>query len=500
MKPMNKLIPIALTSILALTLTACGTMSEKIVTSEIEDVRQGPKADPVRNITNFSEALRCMDNEFLRYKVRNVKILVENMEDNTGEIKTGTKDMLIAAVSDMSRRSRAIQLIAYGSDSGNLISFLSSAGRQSQFSEVPKYDIRGSISQMDKEVVKHEADTGVALEKFGGGIGGSAGGSILGLDLSVLNTENMAVIPGVHSRNSVVVMTSGTGLGGDATIKKAGVSFSFVFAKAEGPGQAVRNLVELASIELMGKLFKIAYWNCLGLEKGTLEVKNEMEDWYYAMDANSELVPYLESQLRNRGFYDQAPTGKKTPQLMAAVNQYRQALGMKKSNKIDLAFFDAFLNQPTPELGNTAVAEVSGSGIKIKGSKKPGPFSPGERVDISISTEDDSYLYCFYRDENNRIIRFFPNRFQRSPFVAANSSLEIPGKMPFEINASKKGVSETVGCYRASSDIFDDLPLLLRGKDFEPLRVLSLDEIKDSFQGLAGGDFGEGYFFIDTVK
>src|SRR5262245_25356390 len=96
---------------------------------ETANARTGPAASPQRSITGFSSALRCMDNMLVDYGVRDISMLVEDIHDQTKKVNAGTRDMLITAVSDMTRRSRALRLVAYGKDASNAISFLASAQR-----------------------------------------------------------------------------------------------------------------------------------------------------------------------------------------------------------------------------------------------------------------------------------------------------------------------------------------------------------------------------------
>ena len=70
-------------------------------------MRAGPASAPARNITNFSDALRCMDGLFITYGIRDVAVMVEDLDDKTKKVTAGTKDMLISAISTMTRRSRA---------------------------------------------------------------------------------------------------------------------------------------------------------------------------------------------------------------------------------------------------------------------------------------------------------------------------------------------------------------------------------------------------------
>ncbi|MFM9916014.1 MAG: hypothetical protein ACKVOX_09435, partial [Rhizobacter sp.] len=75
---------------------------------------------PQRNVTDFTDGLRCMDETFLRYGTRDVSVIMEDLADSTKKVSVGTRDMMISAISDMTRRSRAIQLITFGQDANNV--------------------------------------------------------------------------------------------------------------------------------------------------------------------------------------------------------------------------------------------------------------------------------------------------------------------------------------------------------------------------------------------
>ena len=261
---------------------------QKKTVEQTQAIKQGPETAPFRSITGFSSALRCMDNLMIDYGVRDVSMLVEDILDQTKKVNAGTRDMLISAVSDMTRRSRAIRVVAFGRDATNVISFLASAQRQSAYDVIPQFDIKGSVSQFDENVIRNQKDAGIGFQPFINlGISRDAATSILGLDLSVLSTDDMSILSGVTSRNSVVILKTGRGADADAAYHKFGVSFSMSLSKSEGQSQALRGLVELAVVELMGKLTKTPYWTCLGAgPESSEEVKLEIADWYYAAAAS----------------------------------------------------------------------------------------------------------------------------------------------------------------------------------------------------------------------
>jgi hypothetical protein len=319
---------------------------KKDVVEAADQVRRGPEQAPFRSITSFSEALRCMDNQMITFGVRDLSMLVEELTDQTKKVNAGTRDMLISAVSDMTKRSRAVRLVVYGQDAGNLISFLNQAEKKSAYALIPQFDIKGSISQFDESVARKDASAGFSwAEYFNLGYARTGSGTILGVDLTMVNTDNLSVVPGVTSRNAVLILKQGSGLDADAQYHKFGLTFTTALARAEGNAQALRNLVELAAIELFGKLTRTPYWLCLGADPKTESVRTEIADWYYTMTGDaSEIIGYFQYQLAIRGFYVGPVDGEGNNALGEAISRYRVALGLPPGSRIDRAFFAAYLN------------------------------------------------------------------------------------------------------------------------------------------------------------
>ena len=488
-------------AVVAVTVTLSGCDATRVVRpveKKIEEVKKGPERKPFRSITNFSAALRCMDGLMLQHGVRDVSVLVEDLTDQTKKVNAGTKDMLISAVSDMNRRSRAIRLVAYGADSGNLIGFLRDAERKNAYAVVPEFDIRGSISQFDENVAKKSAEFGFGFgEDLVAGYGRSATATILGIDLTMLSTADLSVIPGVSSRNAVVIFKSGSGTDGDARYRKLGVNFSTTLNKAEGNAQALRNLVELASIELFGKLAKVPYWTCLDADPNAPEVQEELADWFYAMEANgTELIYFLQKHTRLKGYYSGPVDGEGNPQLADAAVKARTALGMSREPKADLDLFKAIVNGQLPQ-ASTELAAAPAEAPKaaagdpalalsiVSRNAKP-VYKRGEPVALSIRPNRDAYVYCYLHNDEGQVQRFFPNRFLKDPLVPAAKPLELPGAMRFQLVASERGKPETVACFAAPKEVLAALPEAVRGVDFEPLQVGSLEEVHSAFVASGG--------------
>ena len=94
------------------------------LTAPANDLAIDAKARPQRNVTSFDPGLRCMDDMLLRFGTRDVSVMLEEIPDKTGRSGAGTRDMMVSAVSDMTRRSRAVKLVAFGVDNQNIVQFL----------------------------------------------------------------------------------------------------------------------------------------------------------------------------------------------------------------------------------------------------------------------------------------------------------------------------------------------------------------------------------------
>lgn len=528
MKTPHILRPLALAALA--TIAGCQTLEVKKPTVEqTAEIRKGPEDRPQRSITGFSQALRCMDTLMLDYGVRDVTMLTEEIADETKKLNAGTRDMLISSVSDMSRRSRAVRLVAFGKDTTNVISFLATAQSAAAYQAVPLYDIKGSVSQFDENLIKNQKDLGFGFSPFINlGIARDAATSMLAIDLSVLTTSDMAVLPGVTSRNSVVILKQGRGIDGDAAYHKFGINYSMNLARSEGQSQALRGLVELAVVELIGKLTKTPYWTCLGVAdpKKNEETRLEMFDWFHSMAATRvELIAYFQNQLRHRAFYDGPIDGEFNPAIDEAISNYRAELGLSRKAVLDEEFFYAFLSadhtkvkrpqQPARHVPPAPAATAPGSPPALTAaapSSPPAPapaapaatlklslttpqqqtrFARGESINLALAPSQDAHVYCYLQDENAKVIRFFPNRFSRDSRIAAARPLNLPGAMRFRLTMNPKGVTETIACFATLNEVLASLPQTLVGTDFEPLPGATLEVIRAAFNKASGGTIAQ---------
>lgn len=501
----------AVTTLCALgVLVGCASGPSPATVSAVRDA-QNPVDRAQHTITNFTPALRCMDQRLFDNGTRDLTLMMEELRDATQKVPVSARDMMTSAISDMTRRSRAVRLSVFGADQANLTQLLQTAQKTAPFAVLPEYNIRGSISQFDEDVQRRSGSLGLLAEAAGLRLANEAKFSVLGFDAAVVRTETLTLVPGAVSKNTTVIAKRDSSAGdGQGRILGVGAVFAFSAARAEGNAQAARNMVELAAIELVGKLAHMPYWQCLGLPDSHPEVQRELDDWFLGMD-EGERVAFVKERLRERRWFDGAIDARPSADFELALAAYRRVLGLPAGGGIDLVFFKRFITEPVqpgpharraapvpvavavaatgpalaaaaavpaapvPAAVTTAAVAVSPAQVFVKTA------SAGQAV-LRVAVRTPGYLYCYAMDPaGGQIRRVFPNRFVRDPRVEAGAAVSLPDGLRFRLQAHHQHA-----CLHAPREVYGDLPPPLRWGDFEDVRLRSFDEIAQAFTQAAG--------------
>jgi peptidoglycan hydrolase-like protein with peptidoglycan-binding domain len=460
----------------------------------------GPSAGaPNANMTSFATPLRCMDGLFRTYGAKGVSVLIEDIPDATSKVKVGAKDMFVSATSQMTRASRAIRLIPWVS--GGVIH----ERKKDQVLASANFAVQGSITQFDESMLRKQRDGAVCLGPLC--IGGAESDSFSGmsLDLNVIEAEGLTLIPGVTSKNVVLVRRKGNGVDGDLSLKKFGIQYNFTLTSSDAQGQALRTLIELSVIELYGRLLKIPYWSCLGLSDTDAGVALEIEDWWETLRGDiPSLVSYLQIQMQARGLYKGEVDGQLGEEIRRAIRAYRLAMGLPGDLNLDLEFFRKYLAADHQALQAQALgklAEINARERAAAVGRALGGRAPelsvlsgrgdgrvhrrGEPVEVEVRVAGDGYLYCYIVDDERRVSQLFPNDRQASAAVRAHSVIVLPGDFGFRLFASRRGAAETIACFSTTTD----LGKLALG---EAVIGGNLQTLRSSLSGRAGADLRMG--------
>ncbi len=496
---------------MALTLFALGgcamppkpTVLDERATNETR-ISASPKARPHRAITNFSQALRCMDDLFTRYEVAGIVVAAQDIPDQTEVVKAGSKDMLITALSNMSAKSGAVRFVALGQDLPDIATYYNL--HEGKNLKVPDFFIRGAVTQVDKGVINKQKAGGLRAEGyFSAEASKDRIVSIVSLDMNMGLVSNLQIIPGVSSSNSIAVARKGQGFDMGGTIRKLGAIFRVDFTESEGLHHAVRTLIELGAIEIMGKLTQIPYWECLDVESSNPLIQAEVRDWFVAMDDQTR-VKFVQKKLTGMGYYPGETTGDLDSSTRTAIAKFKAANGLVANSNVDFPLYFKLLADQTPLSGpaltmevevptttgkednlptttktlvpvteNLEKASLDELSIELQTDKQA--YRVGDELSVRVSTSIDAFLYCFYQQADGQIMKIFPNRFTAGAQTRGGDVISIPSADDFRIRLDQKGARENIMCMASYTDIEKNLPPVLADKDLEPVPVDELSQV-----------------------
>jgi hypothetical protein len=319
------------------------------------------------------------------------------------------------------------------------------------------------------------------------------------------------IMPGISASNSIAVVQSGKGADIGGFIGKAGLSLSVSLDKSEGFHQAVRNLIELSTIEVLGKLTRVPYWQCLSIESTNPSFRNEARGWYDLM-IGGERDRFVTTALTRAGYLQADGSG---AQLSDAISRYQADNDLVPNGRVDFELYYRLLaadsRQPvTKAVAKTPVADTATAappaappGLVVSSPRGPKPtYRIGDTMVVSVQPTRDAYVYCYYQDASGTVARIFPNRFQPDPFLRGGTRIEVPpaGQQSFALRFDKPGGSEAIACLGADREVGLRLPDRLKAQDLEPLPVHSLDEVAAQFRAIPGAQVADARLAVEVLR
>lgn len=502
--------PLTISIVSMALLSACATTKDVKTWKEPEahvTTASAPKAPAVKTITNFSPALRCMDELFLAYGKNSIIITSTGIPDQTGKVQAGTKEMLITAVAKMTVKSNAFEFIDFHGGTDDLARLFDEKGKNQML--VPDYYIRGSITQMDDNAIRKNKGGGIAAAFFDFSASSDLGYDLISMDMSIGNASSRKILPQTSTANTMMITKTGKSTEGGGKLGKVGFSFNLDFSKSEGLGVTTRTLLELGLIETLGKFTQVPYWRCLDADI-TNPVIREQALETYSLLTEIERITFIQRKLGGgMKRYSGPIDGKMNETLKESILKYQAQNGLMADGKINFDLYANLMDDiqnvlayvpstpssaknapavtqplvPTTKQnnGSTTVTQAPSTfrvNLDSNRGSKPS-YKVGDFLNMSVSLSGDGTVYCYYEDSNRKVARIFPNQFFGNPTLRAGNTMRLPSD-GFKIRFDQAG-NERVACI--GSDREQVLPANLTGaKDLTPLAVSSLEEIVQQFR------------------
>lgn len=506
--------------------SGCGQLDARrhIGLHEPANAANRPVVRPVRSISSFSDSLNCMDHMLRAAELPTTLISSKQFPDFSGRVPVAVKDMVVTALSQMSRQSNAFRYVDYEVDIArqdtvqNLTTILLN-NNQMQLQRPALY-VSGAIAFVDQNVLSQRKSAGISSERADAGYSNSNSATVIALEVHLGDFRTRTIIPGLDSANEVVIGGAGEGLDLAGRIGSYGVRFNVGRDYAMGAGGALRTLVDLAMIELVGKWARVPYWQCLMLDQTNPSFQRQMRDWFTASGTSGQLH-LVRSSLLSRGYLNSAQHdfSANHPVMREALARFQADHGVVVSGVIDFPSYEAALRDfvgVSAEGGLTRIGWTSAGITSASAAEPPAPssapwaihlqlenpqpagmrpaFSEGDQIFLSATVSKTSHLYCYYVDSAGAVTRLLPNALQTQTLVSAEQAIRIPDWMGvnpgFILDAGKPG-TEGALCLATAEEAMPKLPAPLQGPALTVVQgVQGMADVQQHFEQALGR---EGY-------
>jgi len=232
----------------------------------VEDLNKADAgtAGPGQRVTRYDSSLETLGSMLQAYNTPVIR--VQTLAINNATAGEGVPKDLVQIVSTaLGKIQGPIKLIPYDPT----YVFTEKELGKTLDRTLPDLLVKGAITEFDKDMLekKFEAEADYALPNGRSSAGashdrGSSGGQVA-LDLQMVAYQTQQIIPGVQTSSKICVMKGENNTSLNLVIEGNGLGVKSGFAKKDGIHAALRLLVEISVLELVGKYCDVPYWRCI---------------------------------------------------------------------------------------------------------------------------------------------------------------------------------------------------------------------------------------------
>lgn len=515
------------TAALLSALVGCATPDPRSYKDALEQApaQARPVSLPVRSLTSFSTSLSCMDRLMRDMGRPATYISSKHLGDGGGKSPIAVKEMVVTALSEMSRTSGAFRFVDYEIDIGrqDTVQAISQVllGINKLDLRFPDVYISGGVTYTENSIANRNESVGLSGEKAEVSADRSLTTSLVALDLHLGDFRTRTLLPGLHSANSMAVFSGGASGEIGGRIKKTGIFFNVSRDHAQGPGATLRSLVEFGVIELIGKWAQLPYWNCLALPQNHPEFQRQLHSWYEAMSV-AERVRLLQTALNTTGDYAGAIDGKTSQAFVRALAQYQSNQNLMPSGMVTFETYEHLMaayvdvdstghfmrigwdrrtpwqDNARPEIAADFVPRLApntpelgvktgprSQGVHVAAVVPGGKPTVGRAMQLNVSVQQNAHAICWYQDGAGQVLQVFPNPKQPRSLMPARSSVRVPNAAAEELFSivPEKAGSESALCMATANNVQAQLPGGLNGPALRVLKAWpSLQALRDQLE------------------
>lgn len=457
-----------------------------------------PESTPQANTTTLSAAIEQLGRMSTIYGTSSLHILVKPISDGTGAAEPTyaeiPKDITAMVRSTVNAIQGQVVLIPYGP---NFMLDMAATGYSGFNAKLkPHVYIDGAITEFDRALVSQGKSTDLSLEApektVDLGIEWEkehrSAVSRIALDFNFFGFEKNAGEPGVQAVNGINVYK---GLAEDSlgfTLYGATLGLQGTIKKVQGRHAAVRLLVQLSTIQLVGKYMKLPYWRLLPDALPDHFVIRGIEDDFQGM-THTEQVRLIQEFLFLFG-YAVVPTGEIDNRTNSALGEFATTAGLASADLTLETYKALFAHLPLTratekrrrlltrfeqgeltELPGRAVESIADSTHSASDPTgalriwvRKAHYEVGEDIVVNFESTTSAYVRVLLLDTTGRVSELYPESNAGKYRVAGGRSYRVPAAdSPYLFTVSGPAGMDRLVAF-AGSEPFETEALLRSGE------------------------------------
>ena len=366
---------------------------------------------------------------------------------------------------------------------------------------IPHVVVSGGITEFDRGLVT-KGDSGEA-EATSGDFGLSfedrnkASLAQVTLDFNLIDFNTLAAIPRIQAVNGIKLHKATKEDSFGFTVKSVTFGAKGTIKKVQGRHAAIRLLVELSMVQLIGRYQKIPYWNLLpGGQKDEVVIDQVLSD-FYGMSESEKLVT-MQSYLYLYG-YAVDLNGVLDQKTQGALQEFATKHGLSNPGVDQATYLTLFENIPVDHLtkqrrklmpmetqayaqaqnvqqsSSLATApeiDITGGNIKLWTDK--GDYNIGDTMMVKFSVDKPMFVRVVVVNSVGEVSTLFPNVYQSDSFCKPGEVYQIPpSEDDFTLDIGEPRGTDKIRAIASSTPIEADKLYFTSDGDFDNSKMTS---------------------------
>jgi tetratricopeptide (TPR) repeat protein len=280
-------------------LSSCSWIQGHVDNEEVKELNEDMRAGKRKTV--MEDSLISLGHMIQGYGYEQTPIQCKNIGNKTAD-KSIPTDLYMMMATAMNKIGNPVLFIPYDAQYIIAESVVGATMIQRIY---PVAVIAGGITGINKDMIEKDrsGDMSGGWAGASGEVRYEASGSVtrVTLDLNMLEYKTMAYFPGVLSSSTAVFEKGKLGWGVAAYYMDFGISLDSTVKKNPTIYAALRILVELGTLEVLGKYFEVPYWRCIKGAKEDTEFIIRVKD-NFNIASDEEQVKKLKTMLFLHGY------------------------------------------------------------------------------------------------------------------------------------------------------------------------------------------------------